>query len=444
MLNQVGKRDREITRLSSQLELARAHQFSFSAGNRGGGDHDEYGEGGLGITDLGSAKDRIQTLELQVESLSTHIESLEEEISQMQGQKIQVLTRITDEKKQVELDLDKERKKSESLLKSVEKMEGVVCELEGLRRGVTTNSTIIKPSTAVKNAKLVQELTLKLNTAAVKNEQSAKRLTMMQKDVSKLQNENVKLKQTVAELDQQIKNHPSSIPSIPNVSTQGGQTNEQTTNDLREKLKNAEGQVSILQSKINTLQGNISSQSTQFQLLASKLDVTDGSLQDAKIQVRNLKTELGACEAERDALRGAVDTVGERVDEVWSLVNNVVKERDSARELYTQVHDELERLRKSKTAQTSPIRSVGIIGSGRDAGATTFVEASRLAHLQAENEELKKKVDEWKSQVQVLKEDMKALVLRQRENGSLAGEAVTLLEKELDEYLLISRIVTNM
>lgn len=156
LLEQVSKRDREITRLSSQLELVRNNQFTT------GLYHSKASSGGLvgggspslqGITDLDAAKERIMTLDLQIESLATHIESLESEIAQMNGQKINVLTSLTDDKKKVELDLERERKKVAVLTGNVERMQAIVDELEGYRSkmsGVGPAGAVIKPSVAVK------------------------------------------------------------------------------------------------------------------------------------------------------------------------------------------------------------------------------------------------------------------------------------------------------
>ena len=169
VLEQISKRDREITRLSSQLELVRNNQFTTgrtstpSAGIQIGTLH--------GITDLNAAKERIQHLELQLESLHTHIETLESEISNMQGQKINVLTSVTEDKKKVELELEKEKKKVAVLVANVERMEGIVSELEGYRNKISggVGSAVIKPSVAVKVIKilgLVEKLILSIECQA--------------------------------------------------------------------------------------------------------------------------------------------------------------------------------------------------------------------------------------------------------------------------------------
>lgn len=161
VLEQVSKRDREITRLSSQLELVRNNQFTTGRA--------ATPSTGIpittlqGITDLDSAKDRIQHLELQLESLHTHIETLEAEISNMQGQKISVLTSVTEDKKKVELELEKEKKKLAVLVSNVERMESIVSELEGYRNKMSggMGSAVIKPSVAVK-VKLIEEIIIYL------------------------------------------------------------------------------------------------------------------------------------------------------------------------------------------------------------------------------------------------------------------------------------------
>ena len=194
--------------------------------------------------------------------------------------------------------------------------------------------------------------------------------------------------------------------------------------EIEEKLSEALQSRDNLQAKLSTLQNNLSNQSSQLQTLSVKLEQTDRALQDSKIEKNNILKDFKALEEERDSLKNAVEVIESSVDEVCQRVTTVCKERDVARELYNQVHEELERIRREKPLHQNSQVPVATSQNNLD---------QKLQSLEHDNENLKKSCEDWKDQVQMLKEDMKALVLRQRENGSLAGEAVKLLEKELDE-----------
>ncbi|KAJ3335298.1 hypothetical protein HDU91_002247, partial [Kappamyces sp. JEL0680] len=420
VLDQLGKRDREITRLSSNLELARSSQFT--TGTRPTSAHGFHGGLG-GITDLDGAKDRIQHLELQVESLHTHIEALESEIADMEGQKVTVLTSVADEKKKVELELEKERKRTALLVSNLSKMEEAVQELEGLRKDppVGPNGGQIKPSTAVKNAKLVQELQTKLSAASVKSEQSSKRLQMLQKDLNRLQGDNGRLKARIAELEKLDKG--SAPVSEPNAKTSAPEptAGREDIKELETRYLECLRSHDTLQARLNVIQSENQNMTSSIFSLTAKLDQTDRMLQDLKIERSALTKQVQEGNDERHTLVSALDEFEGIVEEVQQKVTEVTRDRDVVRGLYDQVHAELERLRREKgLAPPSP-------------SAVVAAPDGSAKEIQAENVELRKTCQLLEGEISSLKDDLKAMITRQRENGSLASEAVDLLEKELRE-----------
>ena len=243
-------------------------------------------------------------------------------------------------------------------------------------------------------------------------------MTLLHKDVTRLQKENIKLKAEIEVFDKDIKNTHQPV------NTEDPRKTSEQSLESEQKLKEALQSRNDVQAKLLTLQKNLTNQSSQLQTLSMKLEQTDRALQDSKIEKNNILKDFKNLEEERDSLKNAVELIEKSVDEVCQRVAAVCKERDVARELYNQVHNELERIRREKPSKHNSQIPVDHTEDGLN---------QKIQSLESDNEALKKSCDEWKEQVQILKEDMKALVLRQRENGSLAGEAVSLLEKELEE-----------
>ena len=269
---------------------------------------------------------------------------------------------------------------------------------------------------------------MKLNTSAVKQEQSTKRLAMLHKDVTRLQNENGKLKKRVEEFEKLSLSTQSALPATTAASPL--KVDDGAIKDLKAVIEDTEASRRSLQAHVTHLERNLSTQSQQLETLMHKLETTDRALQDCKLDKTALSTTIRDVSAERDDLRHAVGLIEASVEEVCARVEQVCKERDVARELYNQVHGELERIRRTGNAGEIVVQSIGEKSGSADNEAEM---REKMRGLEKEREELKGTVQELREQVVLLKDDMKALVLRQRENGSLAGEAVSLLEKELEE-----------
>ncbi|TPX46008.1 hypothetical protein SeMB42_g03840 [Synchytrium endobioticum] len=134
---QVARREQESARLGAQLEVARAQQFStVPPGARPlheiRGDEPGHSET-AGIRDLTVARQRIEQLEMQVEYLQEHVDGLEKELSSYEAGQQTMLAIKEDELQALQLDLNREKERGDGLLKNLNKLEGMLHELQGLK-----------------------------------------------------------------------------------------------------------------------------------------------------------------------------------------------------------------------------------------------------------------------------------------------------------------------
>ncbi len=445
LLDQLAKRDREITRLGSQLELVRQHQFTTGVKGKGMSGGGLVGLGG--VQDLEGAKERISNLEMMVESLSSHIEALEGEVGEMEGQKITVQTSLAEEKRVVEMELERERKRTSLLTSNLDRMEKAVVELEALKSSSVSTmmkNGVIKPSNVVKNARLVQELEQKLALGGVKSEQAQKRLQMVQKDLLRVQGENGKLRGRIVELEAAETTLPPTTTNQTSTTTttttmmdrEGKELVSKTMMDrevkeLESKLIASHSSNSSLQRQLRSLVEEKSTLSLQLSSLTLKLEDLDGALERSKQETWIQSTEVKEGMRERATLLKALDEFGDLMTQVQERVGILTKDRDVVKSLYDQVHSELERVRREKGhRKTEDDDEVVMMMMEK---TTITQDHSSIKDLEEENVKLRQQTLDLEGEIHSLKLDLKAMITRQRENGSLASEAVDLLEKELVE-----------
>jgi hypothetical protein len=176
---QLSKRDQEIIRIGAQLELARAKVFGME---RSKSPIKGQSENNIaGIIDMNTANDRIRQLEIQIEYLQEHIDSLEKELAALEQGHSAVHSGIIKERDQMARDLESERVKSKELLKNLQKLEQLVSDLNQIK------DPLLKPSkpnpNSLKNSRHIAELGEKLKATQLKLETNNKRIAMYQKDI---------------------------------------------------------------------------------------------------------------------------------------------------------------------------------------------------------------------------------------------------------------------
>ena len=360
--------------------------------------------------DLKAAKERIVNLEMQLEALSFHLESLESEIANNESVKAGVINDIQSQKDRVEMELDKERRKNETLIKQVNSMEGFVKEVEELRKGGKVVNSVIKPSTGVKNARLVQELTTKVNTLSSKLETCQKRLNMALKGEKRVEGENKELKAVVTRLEKQVESKSSPVSNVSAVVPKelGQSKNIDDLNNVRSEIRKLELAKTSLANENQDL-------SLQMEKLHTQMKEKDTEIKTWSTSQNSLQAQISQYEKEREMLIRSLEEFEKETNVVIASVEKVTAERDSLKSLYKQVNSELDKLRQHKSTEDT----------------TSSPLVLQIDKLRQENHELKESEKTLLVQVEALKSDLNAILTRQRENGSLANEAVSALDVEL-------------
>jgi prefoldin subunit 5 len=93
-----------------------------------------------GIVTFEQATDRIEQLELQIEYLQEHIDSLDGEVASMEREQGTVHAAILHEKKQLLIDLESEKSKNKVMMKNLKQLETMINELNSMK---TTKSILL-------------------------------------------------------------------------------------------------------------------------------------------------------------------------------------------------------------------------------------------------------------------------------------------------------------
>jgi chromosome segregation ATPase len=425
--DQVSKRDREVVRLGSELEVARSHQFNAPQRLNATVVRSRV----QGIHDLETAYDRIESLETQIEALQEHIDSLERELEQWEDKKMGYQTVLVEEKNHVERELEREKAKTQGLLENLTHLEKMVNEL-GHRAPSPVKpmpTSHIKVKVIDENAKAVQEWKEKYKMLQVKQEQSLKRLGMLQKDVQRLQNANKKL---LTECEELRKN---SLEEREQGRTGSVRVVKEPEPNTGKKAKEAKSEPSKEQVQLQELQRKWDQHQAQTKQLHQTIQDLRSENQRGEIQYQELVREK---EELMEALEGFEIQIGELCD----TVERVGRDRDRYRELYEQSHAQWGRERsEEKKGQSgsshvrSEERSVAVPTrqeSGVQTNTVTDSDSTEVDRLRQRETQLQQTVLELQTEVDTLKVDIEELVVRQRTTGSLATEAMNQLDVEVD------------
>nr|KAJ3420272.1 v-type proton ATPase 16 kDa proteolipid subunit 2 [Polyrhizophydium stewartii] len=405
---QLSKREREIQRLGAQLEIARAQQYGPAPVQRSEKDnpskqHIKGSSRTAGIHDIETAKDRIDQLEIQVEYLQDHIDGLEKELATYEAERGTVQTAFVSERDQLASDLQAERERTAGLLKNLSKLESM-------------------------HLKQIADLTDKLKQAQQKLEQANRRLGTLSSEKQKLTQELEQLKASVAKggdaksgKNQQIprfvevgvSTRDSPVRSAKSVTIDPYTDADDSMRHMRDlelnqinleaQLRRADAQLAHLdatrrdleqhRAKVASLQRECDSLASQLSLVTSKLENTERFGKELMANQKHVLDELTNTQRERDDLLRALENFGDQVTQLHSRVQSVTSDRDNMALLYDQVNRE--ELRDSET-------------------------------------QLKARVADLESEIAKLQGDLQATVVRQKETGASASEALSQLEAEVE------------
>jgi chromosome segregation ATPase len=413
--DQVSKRDREVVRLGSELEVARSHQFNAPQRINATGVRTRV----QGIHDLETAYDRIESLETQIEALQEHIDSLEREVEQYEDKKMGYQTVLVEEKNHLERELERERTKTKGLLENLTHLEKMVNEL-GHRAPSPTKPAPIKVRFSNKNAKQVQEWKEKYKLLQVKQEQSLKRLGMVQKDVQRLQNENKKLLDECQVLRKKTAGEGVRAKEVQKPKDESSGSSRVQKKDKWESKDKGESK----ETKLQDLQKQLDQHQVQSQHLVQ-------TIQDLQTRNQEWDHQYQECVQEKQMLMEALEGFEVQVGELCDTVSRVGRDRDRYKELYEQSQEQwgvaTEPVSRGNEGVPSHARQDSSVQTHPMPTDSTQVEALRQRDMQHQQT-----VQELQTQVDTLKADIEELVVRQRTTGSLATEAMNQLDVEVD------------
>jgi DNA repair exonuclease SbcCD ATPase subunit len=266
-----------------------------------------------GITDLESAKDRIEQLEVQIEALQEHIDGLETENEQLDSTKTAIHTAIVEERDLARKQLAEEQEKSAKLVANLKNLENMVNELDERVPKPTVTSSIVASSNT-KNAKTIKELKEKVISLEQKYEQSSKRCGMLQKELTSIpllkpgcRAENQRLLKKKSEAENAKMNSEKQTEEKFSFEKNGeNQRMEQASPDVS-RIKSLELQIESLTQKIQMLQileieqPKLATENMNLkksiESLLFKTSSADRMLQDIKIDKAQLSKQLETCEA---------------------------------------------------------------------------------------------------------------------------------------------------
>lgn len=438
---QLAKREREVTRLGAQLEVARAKQYS-TPGNQVSTGKPRARI--IGIASLEAALDRIEQLETQIEFLQEHIESLEKEVGEMEREQGTVHATILNDKDDLAVELQFEKKRSKELLDNLAKLQVMVDELNDLKNGKQKAhhpSTNVPNSSVVKHIKRIAELEDKLKTTELKLETNTKRIGMFQREIAKSKSEKLKLSQAAAPLPTnaatQVVSTVENRDSDANVGKAELEAAERVHNrtmlQLEKKYDTALTELQESKSQVDRLSLKLESCDKMIDTLNSKLVSERGEVEHiSRFYCSNIR--------ERDCLIQALETFESQLSSVKSHISGITAEKDNAIELYKQMKEALE-ISQKQSKNKLPTQNI-LPDTIADSSIADRMEVD-LSEARFDNKKLRETVSTLELEIQSLQADIQVMVQRQRDTGTIAGDALTQLETQVSEIKQSLQISEN-
>ncbi|KAI8926969.1 hypothetical protein BC831DRAFT_511187 [Entophlyctis helioformis] len=482
---QLAKREREIQRLGAQLEIARSQQFGpgqrleprpSSPSKRGSASPVKGSSRTAGIVDLDAAKDRIEQLEIQIEYLQEHIDGLEKELGTIEGERDTVQTAFVTERDQLALELAAERERTSGLLGNLARLQSMVNDLavvrgpspaakqqpqQPLHGGGKHAASSAQTQSSVKHLKQIAELTDKVKTTQQKLEQTTRRLNAAVAEKQKLAHELDQIKngpQTAGRADAAVstrdrdsptkKDHDARVRDLELAQVTLRADLESSQSQLRH-LQSVQSELDALKPKHTALQKDLAAAQSQVSLLTSKAANSARFSQELMETQRRVLADLNDAQRERDDLLRALERFSDQVDDLHGRVQSVTSDRDNLKQLYEQVNREVQRLRTDPNA-SGPAPAAGAAASGGVADSTgsalaTGKDGKEQQQQQQQQQQddtadklresearLRDQVRSLQDEISKLQSDLQATVLRQKETGATATEALSQLESETD------------
>ncbi|KAL2915535.1 hypothetical protein HK105_204937 [Polyrhizophydium stewartii] len=337
----------------------------------------------------------------------------------------------------------------------------------------TSSGLASKPGqpAVVKHLKQIADLTDKLKQAQQKLEQANRRLGTLSSEKQKLTQELEQLKASVAKggdaksgKNQQIprfvevgvSTRDSPVRSAKSVTIDPYTDADDSMRHMRDlelnqinleaQLRRADAQLAHLdatrrdleqhRAKVASLQRECDSLASQLSLVTSKLENTERFGKELMANQKHVLDELTNTQRERDDLLRALENFGDQVTQLHSRVQSVTSDRDNMALLYDQVNREVQRLRSGALAAgqaQGASHAKHLATSAQEARDADRTAGDRtLQELRDSETQLKARVADLESEIAKLQGDLQATVVRQKETGASASEALSQLEAEVE------------
>ncbi|KAJ3340212.1 hypothetical protein HDU93_007302 [Gonapodya sp. JEL0774] len=424
--SQLSSRDQEIQRLGSQLEVAQSNQFSHTVSrvpvsrspvpSSGVKTEPELADSNL---ELPAARRRIAQLETQVEYLQEHVEDLEKELSTVSQTRLASLSAAQSRSSELEDDLARERERAATLLKNLNRLEGMVNEMQGLQP-VDVKRPGQKPKP---KPMLRQPNTGGLDkTPAAKVKELEKRIKVLERELSE-STKNVEQMKGDIECEGQVQERVIAV------------SGEGEARDIRraaeDHLRRTEGEMDRMKTQlasadalrtelagqtrlIESLEKTVSEQEGRIQLMQEEITRRERGEANANITSQKLQEELTVIRRERDEMLAGLQRFEVQITELHTHAEEISNDRDNYVHKFGEATERImelqQKLEEQRANHEPPAPTVG------DAGMTL---SSLRAMLPGDREkELVRQVEESIGRNRDLTEQ-----LRQERERSLLLEA---------------------
>ncbi|KAJ3237458.1 hypothetical protein HDU78_004081, partial [Chytriomyces hyalinus] len=437
--SQVKGRDQEIMRLGAQLEVSRAQQFSNIQvhGRPLGVQRDEGApsEPADSIHQLPLARQRIEQLEMQIEHLQEHIDTLERERAGVTEEKMEFAQGYQDEIRFLKQEIEAERAKHVEVLKGMTSLEKKVRDLN------VAHDRILE----------LEERDHSRNSPAAQSVRVEGRDEQFQQEIGALKMHIAELETILQEKDARIGFLDGKLKELRAHSPTLRPSTE--VRDLESKILDFTKQLQEKDRHKAGLERDAANLRRQLEF-AIKNNERGAQVEEAYKNLitakEELERELNLVTRERDDLMSVLEKVEAQFIDLHETIEQLSSDRDNMSALYKQAHSEIQTLRsrvnvessstkQDATSQNEPqMPSPSVAPSPPKAKPSPpqtkpappvtsdlSQDAAIIQHLESRERNLQEEVIKLQS-------DLKAILYRQREASVHAEEAVRQLEIELD------------
>ncbi|KXS21394.1 hypothetical protein M427DRAFT_318450 [Gonapodya prolifera JEL478] len=447
--SQLSGRDQEIQRLGAQLEVAQSQQLvhPVSRARSPGppsGTKTEVEMSTDTTLELPAARRRVAQLETQVEYLQEHVEDLEKELSTLSQSRLASLSAAQARTAELEEDLARERERTGALLKNLNRLEGMVNEMQGLQpvdgkrptqkpkqkmpvKQSPVGTLDKSPAAKIKELeKKIKQLEKDLLEAQKHMEQMKGVTEAKDRDLLRLQ---TALAQTNIEMSRLLQERAAAVSGDGESRDIRRAAEEQLrrTEEELERMKSQVASADLLRvelearsAAVRSLENTVAEQEGRIRRLQEEVQRRERGESNANFDAQKLQEELLVIRRERDDMLAALQRFEGQITELHTHAEEISSDRDNFAQKFEEAAERIAelqgKLEKERSKREPSPPTVG------DAGMTL---SSLRAMLPGDREkELVRQTDEAMTKSRDLadllrKEKEKSLVLEASLNGRI-------------------------